>query len=421
MSLVIDGGAPVRTERLPGAYPGASVYGAEELEAVRQVLACKSPFRFYGDNVVGMATQFEAALCQRMDRRFSLATSSGTAALIVALVACGIGPGDQVIIPANTFYATAGAVICAGAVPIYCDIDDSMNLDPQKLEALIGPAVRAVVTVPILGNACDMDPIVEICRRRGVLLIEDNAQSWGARYKGVLCGTFGEAATYSLQLNKMITAGEGGALITNSPQVIERACRFHDQGQFRAKAKSAHTKDLPDIPIIGQNYRMSEVTAAIAVQQLNKLDSIIERLQAIKQQIKSEIMPLLTKKGVTFRRILDPAGDSSNTIMLYLPTAPLAKRFKNALAAENIFCSHLYEGEPVYQKPSLFHQNTAHKSGFPFNQFSGNEKVSYHLGLCPVAEDILSRNVMIPLAPVFTEKDCGDIIEGVKKVAEAVL
>lgn len=419
--LAINGGVPVRKEALPGAYPGASVYGQEEIDAITEVIKRKSPFRYYGVDVAGKAEEFEGRVCERLGRKFALASSSGTSALIIALVAAGIGSGDKVIIPANTFYATAGAVIAAGAVPVYCDIDDSMNLDPTKIEALIDEDVKALVVVPILGNSCDMDPIMEICSRRKITLIEDNAQSWGSTYKGKPCGSFGAFATYSLQLNKMITAGEGGVVVTDRPEYIERATRFHDQGTFRKKQKYEETKNQPDQVLAGQNYRLSEVAGAIACEQIKKLDMIIENLRRVKQTIKNGIQPTLEAKGVTFRRITDADGDVSNTIMMYMPSPEKAVAFRNAMLAENINCTHLYDRKTIYAAPSLLEKKPADKNGFPFNQFTGAKAVHYEMGMCPKAEDLLSRNVMIPLAPVFTEKDCQDVIEGVLKVAEEIL
>lgn len=419
--LAIHGGTPVRSKSLPGAYPGSSVYGQEEIDAVTAVIKRKSPFRYYGVAVAGKAEEFEKRACARFNRKYALAASSGTSSLIIALVAAGIGSGDKVIIPANTFYATAGAVVAAGAVPVYCDIDDSMNIDPGKIEELIDKDVKALVIVPILGNSCDLDPIVEICSRRNLILIEDNAQSWGSTYKGRACGSFGAAATYSLQLNKMITAGEGGVLVMDDPQMIERATRFHDQGQFRKKAKDEETKNIPEQILIGQNYRLSEVAGAIACEQIKKLDFIIENLRRVKSTIKAEIQPVLESKGVVFRRITDEEGDVSNTIMMYMPTPEKAMAFKEALYAENIFCSHLYERKTIYQAPSLMNKNTADKNGYPFSHFMGDKEMVYTEGMCPVAEDLLSRNVMIPLAPVFTEEDCQDVIAAVKKVAEEIL
>ena len=419
--LAINGGTPVRSIPLPGPYPGASVYGREEEAAVTEVIRRKSPFRYYGVDVAGKASEFERLFKARLGRRHALACSSGTAALILGLIAVGVQPGDKVVIPANTFYATAGAVTMCGAVPVFCDADHSMNIDPEKLDQTIDPLVKAVVAVPILGNPCKMDEIAEICKRHKVYLIEDAAQSCGSHYKGKLSGTFGDVGTFSLQLNKIISAGEGGILIMDDNQYFERAARFHDQGSFREKAKIPEMREAPDNYIIGQNYRMSEVAGAIASEQIKKLDYIVGRMKEIKKTIKNEIRPVLEPKGVEFRVIVDEAGDASSTVMMYFPTPETAVSFRDALWEENIYCSHLYNRKPIYAAPSLMRQSSAYANNFPFNQLTGENKVIYRDGMCPVAEDLLSRNVMIPLAPAFTAEDTCDIITGVKKVAAALL
>ncbi len=419
--LAINGGTPVRDTALPGPYPGASVYGKEEADSVAEVIRRKSPFRYYGVDVAGKVSLFEKLFKEKLGRRHALACSSGTAALILGLIAVGVQPGDKVVIPANTFYATAGAVTMCGGIPIFCDVDHTMNIDPQKLDEIIDPLVKAVVVVPILGNPCKMDEIVAICRKHGVPLVEDAAQSCGSQYKGKYSGTFGDVGTFSLQLNKIISAGEGGILIMDENRYFERAARFHDQGSFREKSKIPEMKDAPDNYIIGQNYRMSEVAGAIASEQIKKLDFIVGRMKEIKKTIKENIRPVLEAKGVEFRTITDEAGDASSTVMMYFPTPEKAIAFKDALWAENIYCSHLYNRLPIYAAPSLMHQISAYANNFPFNQLTGKDKVTYREGMCPVAEDLLSRNVMIPLAPAFTDEDVNDIIEAVKKVAEAIL
>lgn len=420
-TLAINGGTPVRAAALPGPYPGASVYGREEADAAAEVIRRRSPFRYYGVDVAGKAAEFEKTFREKLGRRFALACSSGTAALILGLIAVGVQPGDKVVIPANTFYATAGAVTMCGAVPVFCDIDHTMNIDPDRLEEMLDPLVKAVVAVPILGNPCRMDRLVEICAKHGVHLIEDAAQSCGSTFRGKYSGTFGEVGTFSLQLNKILSSGEGGILIMDDSGYFERAARFHDQGSFREKAKIPELAGTPDRFIIGQNYRMSEITGAVACEQLKKLDFIVGRMKAVKRRIKDAIRPVLEEKGVEFRTIVEEAGDASSTIMMYFPTTEKAVAFHDALWAENIYCSHLYNRKPIYAAPSLMHQVSAYANGFPFNQLTGENRVVYRDGMCPVAEDLLSRNVMIPLAPAFTDGDAEDVVTAVKKVAAALL
>ena len=420
-TLAINGGTPVRSVKLPGPYPGASVYGKEEADAVTEVVMRKSPFRYYGVDVAGKVRDFEKMFRERHGRKYALACSSGTAALILGLIAVGVQPGDKVIVPANSFYATAGAVTVVGAVPVFCDINHSMNIDPETLDKMIDPLVKAVVVVPILGNPCQMDQIVAVCKKHGVHLIEDAAQSCGSKFHGQFSGTFGDVGTFSLQLNKIISSGEGGILMMDSDDYFERAARFHDQGSFREKALLPEIKDKPNQYLIGQNYRMSEVAGAIACEQLKKIDFIIGRMREIKKRIKDAVQPVLESYGVEFRTIIDEDGDAGSTVMMYMPTAEKAMAFHDALRAENIFCSHLYDRKPIYAAPSLLGQISAYENRFPFNQLTGENKVEYHMGMCPVAEDLLSRNVRTPLAPAFTDQDTEDISTGVLKVAKEIL
>jgi len=407
--LAIHGGIPVRRAPLPISNPGSAVLGREEADAAAAVLCAQSPFRYYGPNVLGKAKEFERAFAQKLGAKHALGVTSGTAALIVALKACGIGPGDKVIVPACTFIATAGAVLCAGAVPVFCDIDESLNMDPSKLEAVTDKYTRAVIPVPILGAPCRMDEIMAEAKRLGLMVIEDVAQSMGCEYKGRACGTFGDIGAFSLQAHKMITTGEGGTVVTDDARLYERAVRYHDQGLLR------EPEGLPgDELFAGQNYRMSEITGAVACAQLQKLDGILASLRKTKKIIKEELRGV-----VPFRRIDDEAGDAANTFMMLFPDAGLREAFGAALSAEGIACGCLYGGKPVYMNPLIMGQKTVERSGFPYNQF--DELIVYTEDMCPRAVEIMPRNLIVQLSPLFTEQDTEDIITAIKKVAMEVL
>jgi len=403
--LAINGGAPVRTRPLPVSNPGAAVLGREEAEAAMAVIDAQSPFRYYGPNLLGKAKQFEREFAQKIGAKHALGVTSGTAALICALKACGIGPGDKVIVPACTFVATAGAVICAGAVPMFCDIDEGLNMDPAKIEAVTDRYTKAVIPVPILGAPCRMDDIMAEAKRLGLMVIEDAAQSMGSTFNGQYSGTFAAITVFSLQLNKIITAGEGGVVTTDDARLYERAARYHDQGILR------ETEGLPgDELLVGQNYRMSELTGTVACVQLRKLDGILSVMRKYKRIIKDELRGV-----VPFRRTDDEAGDAGSVLMMLFPSAEIREKFGAALAAEGIACGCLYRGMPVYLQPQIFGQKTAERSGFPFNQF--DEPVIYTEDMCPRAMDIMPRNLIIQLSPVMTDEDTEDIINAIKKVA----
>lgn len=412
--LALHGGIPVRETMLKPSYPGATLYGEEEARKVFEVCMARSPFRFYGLNSLHMVDQFEEAFAQRMGVKHALGVTSCTASLVVALKAAGIGPGDKVIVPACTFVATAGAVVCAGAVPIFADVDDTMNIDPDKIGEVCDQYTKAVITVPLLGNPCRMDRIMEECKKHNLIVIEDVAQSMGASFRGRPMGAWGDMGVFSLQLNKIITTGEGGVVITDNDKLYERACRYHDQGYFR-KSGIKPSLDADNL-LIGQNYRMSELTGAAAVVQLGRLAGILARMKEIKTILKQELAGI---EGVTFRHVTEEEGDAAATLMVYLPSGEKAQLFNRAMQAENICFSTQYGGKTAFMNPQIFHQRTIDPSGFPFNQFE--EKIVYTEDMCPVARELLPRSSYLFMDPTMTEKDIDDIIKAMKKVLPAIL
>lgn len=413
--LAIDGGTPVRARPFPPYYPGGSMYDECEAEAAMAVIRARSPFRYYGERHLGKVKQFETMLAEKVGVSHALAVSSGTAAVIVALKAAGIGAGDKVIVPACTFIATAGAVVCAGAIPVFAEIDESMSLDPDRLEAAIEPGVKAVIPVPILGNPCQMDRIMEVAERHGLVMIEDAAQSCGAEYHGRKIGTFGHINTYSLQLNKIMTTGEGGMVVTDDDRLYERAVRYHDQGMFREQegflSASAESETM-----IGQNYRMSEITGAVALEQLKKLDQMLHAMRETKKRIKEGIAGI---PGIGFRRINDLRGDAGNALMLLLEDPNRVDTFVQALRAEGIPFSRLYNGQPVFMQPQILYQKTADPSGFPFSL--AQPPVVYSKDMCPVSADIMSRNVTLMIGTTWSRQDEEDVVTAVRKVAWTLL
>src|SRR5947209_5413589 len=234
-ALAVDGGKPIRRTPLSAGYFGTQVYDDHEQNQLLEVLANRQPFRWYGPGSrppLKVAT-FEKELAARMQTRFALAVTSGTAALSTALAALGIGPGDEVILPAWTWYSCYNAIVLAGALPVFAESDKSLNIDPEDIEHRITPQTKAIMAVHLEGCPCDMDRILPIARKHGIKVLEDCAQSAGASYKGKPLGAIGDIAIYSFQLCKTITSGEGGCVVTGDPILFERACRFHDLGPLR--------------------------------------------------------------------------------------------------------------------------------------------------------------------------------------------
>lgn len=411
VKLAVDGGKPARSEKLPPSYPGALFIGEEEKKAAISVIENQSLFRYYGPHLLKMADAFEEQFRIKMGTKWSLGVSSGTAALRVALMAMGVGPGDEVIVPCYTFVATIGAVVQCGAVPVFCDLDESFTMDPADLEKRITPYTKAVIPVHFSGVPSRMDEIMAICRPRGILVLEDVAQACGASYKGRRLGCIGDMGTYSFQLNKIITAGEGGAVITNDDGLIERSIRFHDQGFWRGKWDEGQ--------IFGENYRINELSAAILIEQLKKLDTILGNMRTRKRQVMEGLKDCTE---VQFRDVVDPEGDAGNSVTWICPTQEVAREFLRLLNAENVSCGQPYGGKLVYLSwPQVRERRVINPKSSPWLSpyYKGN--VSYEPGICPKAEDLVSRAVWVGIMPTLTETDGEQIIEGFRKVYDHLL
>ena len=299
--LAVDGGTPVRTTPLPTGK-GLAVFGDEERAAALEVLESRSLFRYYGPNLLGKVSAFEAAARELLGATHAVATSSGTAALRVALAALGVGCGDEVIVPSFTFIATVNAVVCAGAVPVFAEVDDSLGLDAGDVESRITERTAAIIVVHLENTAADMEPLLAVARRRGVPVIEDTAQSMGAAYRGRALGTLGDLGAFSLQLEKNITSGEGGLVTTEDERLYLRAARYQDQGgQFITSHGGGRGDDSE--PFVGENLRMTELAGAIATVQLGRLPDLLARMRANKRRIVSALGEV---PGLKPRRIPDP-------------------------------------------------------------------------------------------------------------------
>lgn len=415
--LALDGGEPVRTDPLP-LGKGLSVFGAEERDAVLEVLESRSLFRYYGPNLLGKVASFEDAACSLLGSRYAVATSSGTGSLRCALAALGIGCGDEVIVPAFTFIATVNPVIVAGAVPVFADVNDTLGLDPADVEAKITERTAAIVAVHLENVSCDMDPLLDVAARHGIPVIEDAAQAMGASYRGRALGTMGALGAFSLQLEKNITTGEGGLFTTDDEELYVRAARYSDQGgQFVTSYASERGGELTE-SFAGENLRMGEIAGAIATVQLKRLPAILEAMRSNKERILKGVGAV---DGATRRRVPDPEGDGGSSITWFLPAPDVAKRFAAALRAEGVASAQMYRGRPVYTTPSILERRTASGKGGPWHCREHPTAVEYRPGMCPQTEELVARSIIVPVGAAYTESDCDDVVEAVLKVAAHVL
>jgi 8-amino-3,8-dideoxy-alpha-D-manno-octulosonate transaminase len=416
--LAIEGGTPAIRTPLPPMFPGGMRIDAEEEAAVLEVLRSKRLFRYYGPNPgPSKVAELEQEFAAHMGAAYALAVTSGTAALICGLVGLGIGPGDEVILPAYTWIASASAVVTVGAVPILAEVDDSLTLDPEDIEARITPYTKAILPVHMRGLPCKLDELIAVARKRNLRVLEDSAQADGASYKGRRVGSIGDAGAFSLQFNKILTSGEGGMVITSDQAVYERAVMFHD-------VVGGQRNKIPEERILpGINFRMPELLGAVALVQLRKHEALLVDMRARKRMILESISGLAKHKGVTFPTSNDPEGDASVAAIFLMPEAQLAQKVARALDAEGLGTWHLYSPDAtdyhvyVHWSP-IMNQRAWTPSGGPWKNHP--RKVTYTKEMCPRTLDLLSRAVHIDVSPELSNDQVEEVCEALEKVFEAL-
>lgn len=372
--------------------PGSYVFGAEEKKELMDVVESGNLFRYGAPGVDGFQAKvatFELEMAERLGHKHVVATSSGTGALQCCLAALGIGAGDEVIVPGYTFIASISTVILANAIPVLAEVDESLTIDPTKIERLITPRTRAIIPVHMLGNPCDMDPIMEIARKHDLYVIEDCCQAVGAFYKGRRVGTIGHMGAYSLNVFKTITTGDGGFVGTSDDNLYERAFGFHDQGHKPCRMGV----EVGNRSIVGMNMRMNELTGAVALAQGRKLDGILEILRKKKALLKGQLQGL---PGLGFRRINDP-GECATLLTLLFETRENAAKFCGIMGTVPIARSgwHVYNNmEQVLNKA------TATRANCPYDCPRFETKVEYHKHMLPRTDEILERAVNISVGVV---------------------
>jgi len=275
--------------------------GEEEKQALMEVIESGNLNR-YGDlsdpKFKAAVWNLEKEFAQYVGTEYALAVNSGTTALLTALWALNIGPGDEVIVPGYTFIASITSIIFARAIPILSEVDKTLTLDPNDVIKKITPRTKAIMVVHMLGNPGHLDQLVKIAEDHNLILIEDCAQAFGASFKGNSVGTFGKMGTFSLNIYKTITAGDGGMVITNDENLYKRAFAIHDQGHLPLRQGVEQGKRT----ILGLSFRMNELTGAVARVQLKKANMIKVRLHENKDILKKRLSEI---KDIEFREILD--------------------------------------------------------------------------------------------------------------------
>jgi len=425
--LAIEGGTPVRTEPLPLEFPGVHYMGEEEIEAATRLLKARSPFRYYGINLQGEAAAFETEFARYLGVNYAVAVSSGTGALHVAMAALGVGPGQEIILPAYLWVSVVAAVVNLGAIPVLADIDDTFCLDPAAVERCITAKTRGIVMVHMSGAPGNVQAVRRIADARGLFLLEDCAQCAGGSVDGRKVGSFGKLGIFSFQMNKNMTAGEGGCVVTNDRELYRKAFAYHDLGYPRDELGRL-VFDEPQMRFWGKGYRLDELRAALLRVQLKKLPTTIAAMRRSKYRIRQAIEQF---PQVRLRRIQDPAGDTGCFLITTYPDPEVAKKVNEALRAEGIVTYpqgvsnvlmtgwglHIY-----YNNASLVARAGVDGRGFPWT-LAENAGLArdYGKGACPVADSLFERSILIAIPSCLTQRDEDDIIRAFQKVLRALL
>lgn len=411
--LAVNGGTPVRDVK-QRPFPRWPVFWDDEKQAVQEVLESGHVNYWTGER----GREFQAAFAAYMGVGDAIAVNSGTSALHVALAAAGVGPGDEVIVPARSFIASASAVTNQFAVPVFADIDPkTQTISVDSVAERITPRTAAIIPVHLAGLPADMDPLLDLARKHGLAIVEDCAQAHGATYRGKKVGSLGSVNAWSFCQDKIFTTGgEGGMVGTDDAAAAEVARSFRDHGFHEAERRSALARGALNQYThyrVGYNYRMTEMQSAIGLKALARLDWHLQRRRENARYLSAGLKEL--------EQVLSPAPEtpeSEHAFYCYYVTLDLDRltytrdQFVSALQAEGVRAARgtsaeLYL-EPVYQQRVGYGDSHA-----PF------DAIDYAKVECPNAKDIGRRAFRLEVYPTLHESDLDDVLEAIRKVAAA--
>lgn len=411
--LAILGGTPIRKNPIPWT----STMGEEERRAVDAVMRSGILSEFIagaGDKFLGgpVVKALEDAFCKRFKAKYAISVNSATTALHTAVAACGIGPGDEVLVSPYTMTASASAILMSGAVPVFVDIDpDTYTMDPEQIEKWITPNTKGILTVNIFGLPSNLPPIMEIAKKYHLYVIEDNAQAPGATINGREAGTIGDIGVFSLNYHKVIHSGEGGVLLTDNPELAYRCQLVRNHGEVLLDQKE-NTERI----ILGSNYRMTELHAAIGIEQLKKLDGFLEQRHALAEKLTNGLSELQGLKGATV-----PKGYTHSyyiyPIQFDSSVWGISRDvFAKAMEAEGfpLGCGYV---KPIYLMKLYQHKHVYNHTQYPFSLID-HPAQEYRRGICPVVEKM--HDEVLLTADVcrvpFTSENIDEFLMAVQKI-----
>lgn len=387
----------------PYEFPGLYWLDSGEEAAVLDVLRSGTLFRYYGLSQPKYVDTFEVKARKFYGSRYALAVNSGTGALMCALTALGIGPGCEVIVPSFMWVASVGTIVGRGAIPVLCEVDDSFCMDPEDLERKITPRTKLIMPIHMAGNVTDMDAVMDIANRHGIPVLEDAAQCNGGSFRGKKLGTIGAMGIFSLQINKNMTCGDGGLIVTNDDKLYNRAFGAHDTGMIRVNGRPA----MPDADVMtwGGGRRLNELSGAVASIQIDKLPGIVEHMRASNRRISAM---LKGTPGLSFRRLNDPEGETGVFLVLILGSESKARGAEAKMRTSglhNVFRISDYGLHIYYNIPMLVDKIPLSPAGDPWNLPKNAGSVyDYSKGACPQSDDLFSRSIIVPIPSRLTEE-----------------
>ena len=384
--------------------------GQEEIDAVARAINTQDFFKINNSGCEGL--NFENELKEYLGNDHCLLMSSGFGALTSALIGLGIGPGDEVIVPAYTYIATALAVTAVGAIPVITDIDNTLTIDPKEVEKKITKNTKAIIPVHIMGFPCNMAELKTIAQKYNIAIVEDACQSMGGKFKGEYLGTIGDAGAYSYNYYKIMTSGEGGALVTNNKKIYERALIYHDSS---AVAFFGSQLDGITEPIFGgTEFRISDITGAILREQLKKLPDIISDLH----KVKFNLIEKLNNKSLVAPSH-DSDGDCATTLALRFGTEEECKNFAVNCEKDGLgVVIPITTGKHIYTNWTqiMEKRGALHPAMDPFKMKENQGlQMNYTMDMCPRTLDLLSRTAYINLHPDWSDETVSNIANIINK------
>ena len=370
--------------------------GKEEIDQLAKVIEARDLFKV--NNGMQQSRKVEKMLGEIVGCKYPIFMTSGQAALTSALVALGVGPGDEVIVPAYTYISTAMAVVAAGAIPILAEIDDTLTIDPVDIEKKISTHTKVIMPVHIQGFPCNMDAIMSIAKKHGLMVIEDACQADGGSYKGVRLGNIGDAGAFSFNYYKIITCGEGGALLTNNREVFERALIYQDSSAiayFGNQLDGFTTEQF-----CGNEYRSNELCAAVMAVQLTRLEGLLKDLRTNKKYIMDQLC-----EEADFIPSNDIEGDCGTTVGFVFASESAARAFSQYSDIDGTL--PIDTGKHVYRHwtPIINKRGALHPLMDPFRMEANRDIVpDYTEDMCPVTLDKLSKVVYVSVKPDDTKE-----------------